>query len=189
MRRRLLRILAATGLGALLTTAAPLAATETILLEINGSNQGSIQGENRSTNGTPDMIECFDYHHLIHVPITQGQVGGNPVHEPIVCTKRVDRASVNLYQALANNETLQPVTFHFYRDDPQNPGTIQEFQVITLTGALLVAIEPITHDVEDPANALLDDRERIRFIYQQITIQSPVDGGEVQIDTQAGGGA
>ena len=177
------------GLGALLTTAAPLAATETILLEIVSQQQGNIQGENRSTNGTPDMIECFDYHHLIHVPINQGQVAGSTVHEPIVCTKRVDRASVNLYQALATNEILQTVTFRFYRDDPANPGTTQDLQVITLTDALIVAIEPITHDVESPANAALDDRERVRFIYQEINIQSPIDGGEVQIDTQAGGGA
>ena len=70
MQRPLSRILAATGLGVLLTTAGALAATDTILLEINGT-QGNIQGENRSPNGSPDMIECFDYHHLIHVHVSR----------------------------------------------------------------------------------------------------------------------
>ena len=100
-----------------------------------------------------------------------------------------DTLLANLYTALATGELLQQVTFHFYRRDPQNPGTIQEFQTVTLTGARIVAIEPITHDVENPANASVDDRERVRFIYQQISIQSPIDGEEVVIDTMPGGGA
>lgn len=172
--RRTSRIGLLLGAGALsmLCTAAPARAADIVYLELTCATQGSIRG-NSVAPGREHKIEAYELHHLIR------EEPGNPrlIHEPLIFTKRVDRSSVNLYTAMSNTESCT-AHFRFYRPDPGGSGMVEQYRRITLANARIVAIEPITADVFDPASAQLPDRERIRMVYGSITIEYTSDETE-----------
>lgn len=150
-------------------------------LTLSGAGQGDITGDVIEA-GREGTILVSEIHHLMHIPVdpTTGQPSAALQHEPFVFTKQVDRATVNMYQALSNLESLT-ATFKYYRSDPQT-GQLQEYFSIQLTNALLIAIEPIKAEIQDPANTAFPDMERVRMTYQEILITH--ESESVQISTR-----
>ncbi len=162
----LLGAAAALGLGGQEARAAELA-----FLQLTGGVQGPILGDAAQVQQA-NRIEANEIHHLIR----RDPGNGRMVHEPFIFTKKVDRSTVNLFRAMDTNETLTAI-FRYYRQDP-GTGQSQQYYTITLTDAVIVAIEPIKGDVYDPVQALMWDRERVRMMYGRIRIEFPPDGGE-----------
>ena len=145
--------------------AAPAQAAQSSYLELTCGTQGSIYGSSAVTSlGRENKIEVHEVHHLVR----EDPATARRVHEPFIFTKSVDRSTVNLYRALATGEGCTAI-FRFYRPDPATGGEVQ-YRTITLGNVRITAIEPITADVQAPANINLPDRERVRMVYATITL-------------------
>ncbi len=151
-------------------------------LTLAGQVQGPIKGD-VTTPGREDTILVSEIHHLIHLPLdpASGQPTGSLQHEPFVFTKGVDRATVGMYTALSNGESLT-ATFRYYKPDPVG-GEIQYF-TIRLVNARIIAMEPIKAEIQDPANTVFPDMERVRMIYQEIQLTDESNEQAVTINAQ-----
>ena len=144
-------------------------------LTLTGEVQGAIRGSVTSA-GRVDTIEISEVHHLIHRPVSGGVVGAQ-THEPFIFTKRIDRSTVNLYRALNTGERLSAI-FRYYV--PDSVGAEIQNYTIELRGALIVAIEPIKADVLDAQTSARPDTERVRMVYQEITVRYQVEDNEAE---------
>jgi len=151
-------------------------------LTLEGQDQGPIPGE-VTTHGREETILVTEIHHLMHQPVdpNTGQIIGALKHEPFIFTKEVDRATVPLYIAVMNNESLN-ATFRYYEID--QTGHEVHYFTIQLINARVIAIEPIKPETQDPATASFRDMERVRMIYQQIEISNETYSQQVNVDTQ-----
>jgi len=144
-------------------------------LTLTGEVQGAIRGS-VTLAGRLDTIEISEVHHLIHRPVIGGIVGAQ-THEPFIFTKRIDRSTVNLYRALNTGERLAAI-FRYYAFD--SAGAEIQHYTIELRGALIVAIEPIKADVLDTQISARPDTERVRMVYQEITVRYQVEDNEAE---------
>ena len=144
-------------------------------LTLTGEVQGAIRGS-VTLAGRVDTIEISEVHHLIHRPVSGGVVGAQ-THEPFIFTKRIDRSTVNLYRALNTGERLSAI-FRYYVSDSVG-AEIQNY-TIELRGALIVAIEPIKADILDAQTIGRPDTERVRMVYQEITVRYQVEDNEAE---------
>jgi len=169
LRGRLLPILLVTAVAALL---APEGfAAQIIYLAAQGATQGNIPGDS-TAKGHEGSIEVYEVHHLIL------NEAGKKKHEPVVFTKRVDRASPPLYRALDTGEPLT-LEFRYFRLASDGSGAEEHFYTIRLTGARLTAIEPVTRNVFEAQNQQLPNMERLRVVYQQMEITYQITGASV----------
>jgi type VI secretion system secreted protein Hcp len=90
--------------------------------------------------------------------------------------KKLDRATVNLWRAMDTNEMLVDVKFHFWR--PDGMGGEEQYYQVELTGARIVAIEPLSPRLDVPETQNIDFTERIRMSYETMTV-TWTDGGIV----------
>ena len=146
-------------------------------LTLTGEVQGAIRGSVTIASRL-DTIEIIEVHHLIHRPVIGGIVGAQ-THEPFIFTKRIDRSTVNLYRALNTGERLTAI-FRYYEPDPSGTGAEIQHYTIELRGALIVAIEPIKADNLDAQNLARPDTERVRMVYQEITVRYQVEDNEAE---------
>jgi type VI secretion system secreted protein Hcp len=144
-------------------------------LTLTGEVQGAIRGS-VTLAGRLDTIEISEVHHLIHRPVSGGIVGAQ-THEPFIFTKRIDRSTVNLYRALNTGERLTAI-FRYYAVD--SVGAEIQHYTIELRGALIVAIEPIKADNLDAQTSARPDTERVRMVYQEITVRYQVEDNEAE---------
>ena len=144
-------------------------------LTLTGEVQGAIRGSVTIASRL-DTIEIIEVHHLIHRPVSGGVVGAQ-THEPFIFTKRIDRSTVNLYRALNTGERLTAI-FRYYV--PDSVGSEIQHYTIELRGALIVAIEPIKADTLDAQTSARPDAERVRMVYQEITIRYTVEDNEAE---------
>jgi type VI secretion system secreted protein Hcp len=183
MNRRLRQgvVLVAVGVAVIISTT-PVGAALNTYLFLEGQNQGAIPGEVTQA-GREDSILVTEVHHLIHLPVDPdtGQIIGSLRHQPFIFTKGVDRSSVPMYAALANNEILT-ADFRYYR--PGGGGQEVQYFTIVLINARIIAIEPIKPETQDAITAALPDMERVRMVYQQIEIHNELFGQQVTIDNQ-----
>ena len=98
------------------------------------------------------------------------------VHRPIRITKRIDRCSPLLMQALANDENVD-ATIRFYRPDPSGTGAEQQYYTIAITSARIVGISMLSPDTTNPATATLPVSEVVSFTYGEITWTYEPTGG------------
>lgn len=162
-----------------------------IYVWIKGSKQGVIGGHG-SWSGEDDqkgrenssLVQEFGSNVLIPTDPQTGQASGRRRHEPIVFTKRIDKASPKLLQALATGETLTEVRFEFYRVDPM--GGQQKYYTIKLEQAVLVDIKQWFPITADHTRANYSHLETVSLTFRKI-IWTWVDGGiESQDDWQTG---
>ena len=115
-------------------------------LLIMGSSQGQIKGDSTiASMGREDTIEAHKFEHMVYIPravLSSGNVAGSRVHDPITITKRIDRSTPCLYQALCNNESLD-VTIRFYRPGLGGAGVEEQFFTIRLRDARIVSIKSL----------------------------------------------
>jgi type VI secretion system Hcp family effector len=145
------------------------AALDTYLIA-SGAKQGAIPGD-VTAKGFENSIEVNEAHHLI-----QNSSGVSTTHEPFIFTKQVDRASTKLFRAL---DTVESLSMEFKFTRPSASGTVEIYYNIRLTNARIVAIEPITPSNLDPASVSLPSQERVRVVYDQISIRYMPTGDEV----------
>jgi len=135
-------------------TVAPVStavAQQHLVVHVEGSVQGTIEGDSTFAQAL-NAIDAFEYHHRIT------DLGGQK-HGEVIFTKGADRATVNLWTAFDDAETL---TVRFEHWDPIQGGTGKTLEV-ELQGATVFAIEPIFSPGALP-------RERLRLRYDTMTV-------------------
>lgn len=140
-----------------------------VYLSIRGTSQGEIRGDSTVTShGREGKIEAFDFEHTVSVPIeTSGMATGSRSHSPIKITKRIDRSSPLLHQALCNNEELE-VTIKFYRPNPDGDGTEEQFYTIQLRQARISSIKTISPNTVIDVTASQPAWEEVSFVFGTI---------------------
>jgi type VI secretion system Hcp family effector len=111
---------------------------------INGQTQGTIQGE-----GPDGTIIVYDLIHKLNQSYNSdnGLPSGKRVHNPLLITKAIDKSSPQLFQAFCQNETLA-ITINWYRLDPSDSKTWQQYYTMTLQDAKIVVMKE--WDVSSP---------------------------------------
>ena len=99
------------------------------LISAGCSTQASI-GNRCQSDHTDEVMVLAMEHQLINVDNTQ-----SALHQPVVITKLVDKATPLLAQALDSGERLS-CDFHFYRTSPA--GHLERYFTIKLGGAVVV---------------------------------------------------
>jgi type VI secretion system secreted protein Hcp len=146
-----------------------------VIVHIEGRIQGPIEGPN-TVEGREGSISVLAFGHAVSVPRdpTSGQASGRRVHHPITFTKSFDKATPELYQALATGESLIRVEFKFFRVD--GTGAPEHYFTILLEDALIVGISSAgTIDSEQPS-------EMVTVIYSKITWTQETSGVETSDD-------
>lgn len=127
-----------------------------IHIEVTGQVQGAIRGS-CLVKGREGTIVAERISHSVISPrdAATGLPTGKRQHKPVVITKRIDRSTPLLYQALASNENLTDVTLRYYRTN--EIGEQVPYYRIQLINASLSGIQ------EGPR-----DQEEISLTYQRI---------------------
>jgi type VI secretion system Hcp family effector len=108
-------------------------------------------------------IECYAVNHEIYAGSS-----GRATHTPFKIIKRVDKASPNLYQALAQNQVVAGTIKHF-RTNAED-GSTELYFTIELVGARVSAIRHWSPNTLDPVGAAYPHMEEVSFTYQSIII-------------------
>jgi type VI secretion system secreted protein Hcp len=162
---------------ALLLSVGAYAQNNTMFVKIKGAKQGDFKGD-VFERGKEGLIKVVSYSHEIVSPrdAASGQATGKRQHKPMVIIKEVDKATPQLYAALANNEVLTDVTLTFYRPSMKAAGAggVQWF-TIKLTNASIAGMKS---RVDDKGQVL----EELSLVYQKI-IWTYTDGGVTHEDS------
>ncbi|MBI2394787.1 MAG: type VI secretion system tube protein Hcp [Deltaproteobacteria bacterium] len=97
--------------------------------------------------GRGEKIPGISFHYNVKSPrdVASGQATGKRAHGTIVLTKKAGLATPLLLEALRTNELLERVEFEFIQKTPAGEGRIR---TVTLIGATVGALEPVTGDPE-----------------------------------------
>lgn len=144
---------------ALLLVAMPASAALNAYMTVTGEAQGGILGDPTDA-GHAGEIEIHEMHHLFRAE------GAATAHEALILTTRMNLATPKLLTALDTNELLT-VTINYWRPDPATGSEVMYYQMV-LTGARLVASEPIMADNKNPDFAGYEIRTRLRLTYGSI---------------------
>ncbi len=137
----------------------PTSANAIIALEIQGDDQGHIEGEMTFIDER-DMIEIMSFASSVYMqydPAT-GRPSGRVSHAPIIITKNFDRASVPMTQALLTAENLSDVRIRFW----QSSQTPIHYYTISLRNAALVSVDQAGSEIDRPY-------ETWGLVFEQIT--------------------
>lgn len=128
------------------------------------------------------LVQAFE--HKIYIPrdIQSGQPSGVRVHQPLMVTKIFDKCSPLLYQALVTGESLT-VELEWYRTSSE--GTQEHYFTQSLEGAVIVDIEAMMPNCQDPANGHFTHLEKISLSYSTIRWEHVVCGIEGGDDWRA----
>jgi type VI secretion system secreted protein Hcp len=140
-----------------------------IHLWVRGTTQGEIRGDSTITSMNREgTIEAFDLEHMVQVPCeASGMATGRRSHTPIKITKRIDRSSPLLQQALSTNEELG-VTIKFYRPNPAGDGTTEHFYTIRLRHCRIASIKTILPNTLNESTASAPAMEEVSFVFGEI---------------------
>lgn len=136
-----------------------LFAAEDAYMSVEGAVQGVIAGDVTQA-GREDTFAINEVHHLIHHNASATQ------HEPLIVMTDLSKGAPLLLQALDTQESLT-VAIDFWR--VARSGQMVMFYRMELTGARLVAAEPMMFDNQTVDGRSLPERIRLRFDYDQIT--------------------
>jgi type VI secretion system secreted protein Hcp len=147
-------------------------------LAVNGVRQGVIKGDN-TTKGQEDTIVVLALGADMNVPFSASGGGGGAtgklVPGPITITKNVDRATPQLFQAMATGEILKDVYIRFYRTGTD--GATSTYFTIKLRNALIVEIK-----TEGNAQVSGGVKESVSFIWQTMELTDVGTGATTVID-------
>jgi type VI secretion system secreted protein Hcp len=153
-------------------------------LSIEGTTQGPItQGAftaesvgNIYQEGHEDevLVEAFEHNITLPRDPQSGQPSGQRVHRPVIITKVFDKSSPLLYNALTSGEVLTTVAIKWYRTSME--GKQEHYFTTTLTDALIVDIEAVMPNCQDPGLSHFTHLEKISFAYRAIEWTHEVAG-------------
>jgi type VI secretion system secreted protein Hcp len=145
-----------------------MAETVHLYLKANGQD---IQGESSQTSlGRENSIECVQFKDSVRTARELGSRAavGRRVHEPIEIVKRVDKGTPLIAKALCRNERID-AEFKFFRPNPAGDGTTEQFFTVKIENGRIDAIERISPNAIDPAEAKTPPLEVVRIVYHTIT--------------------
>ena len=162
-------------------------------IAITGEKQGNITAGcntsdsmgNKYQQDHSDESTVIAFDHKIKVPRDpqSGQPTGQRVHQPLVITKRFDKASPLLYQALCTGERLSEVEIKFFRTSMT--GEMEHYFTYKLTDALLVDVDGIMALTTDTNLDYRDHEERWYMTYRKIEWTHEVAGTSGSDDWRA----
>ncbi|MEY4546938.1 MAG: hypothetical protein RL685_3133 [Pseudomonadota bacterium] len=157
-------------------TTASSALAETVFMTARGTRAGDIQG-GVTQRGREGSMQCTTFDSAIGVPRDAATGAGSARRqiEPIRCTKRIDRASPVLLNALLGNEVLTNVTFRFTQRSPT--GIEAVVYSVVLTNATVASVRQFL-DADGLA------QEELSFAYQQGTVTFEQGGVTAEIRRQ-----
>jgi type VI secretion system secreted protein Hcp len=156
---------------------------ENIHLTLTSHVQGVIEGDSTLTSlGRANTIEIVSFTHALRGRFerSSGLASGRRYYEPISFTKRLDKSTPKLREALTRNETLSG-RFEWFRPNPSGDGSTQQFLTITFSGARLTAVVMRLADTLIPATAGLPPLEDVSMVFNTIEWQW-IPGGIVAQD-------
>lgn len=155
-------------------------------MRIEGSTQGLItQGANSQesigNHAVEDHLdECriLEIKHNVFKPADphSGQPTGQRVHEPIVLTKLMDKATPLLYNALAQGETLNKVEIRLFRTSPV--GALEHYSTWLLESAIVVGMRAWMPNVLEKRYEQYGQIEDVSLSYASITWTHETAGTE-----------
>lgn len=158
---------------------------QTVHLWIRGESVGEIQGDSTITSMNREgTIEAFQFESSVRIPIEagSGSAVGERSYSPITITKRIDRSSPVLHQALCTNDPLE-VTIRFYRPNPAGDGTTEQFYTIQLRQARISSIKTVS------PNTLTDEGpafEEVSIVFGAINYTYEPAGVEFEDEWRVG---
>jgi type VI secretion system secreted protein Hcp len=144
-------------------------------ISIKGLKQGQFKGDQPDRIGRADWMMGTAFTQELSQPRDEhtGLPTGKRQWKPIQFTKQWGAASPQILQALATNETLNPVIFEFTRTTPD--GKEQVYQTITLTNATIVNVSR-TLGADEPQQIHGNEIEVVELTFQKITMQDTAGG-------------
>jgi type VI secretion system secreted protein Hcp len=135
-------------------------------MTVKGQQQGDIKGD-VTLKGKEGTIQVLAFSHQVISPrdAASGLPIGKRQHSPLIITKKIDKSTPLLMNALVNNENLPTLTLRFYR--PITSGAEQQYYTIKLTNAAVSSIKQ--YMVYSETTGLTGYHlEEVSFTYQKI---------------------
>lgn len=158
---------------------------QTVHLWIRGESVGEIRGDSTITSMNREgTIEAFKLESRVKIPIESGSGSavGERSYSPITITKRIDRSSPILHQALCTNDPLE-VTIRFYRPNPAGDGTTEQFYTIRLRQARISSIKTVSPNVLTEEGPPF---EEVSIVFGAINYTYEPDGVEYEDEWRVG---
>jgi type VI secretion system secreted protein Hcp len=144
-----------------------MAMTVHLTLKANGED---IQGESTQMSlGREDTIECFTFDYGV-ASASEGFSGapsGVRNYLPIRITKRIDKSTPRIWQALCENHAIEG-TFKFFRPSPAGDGTTEEFYTVEIKEARVAGINFSSPNAMGGAGQSEPPTETIAFVYNNV---------------------
>ena len=113
------------------------------------------------------LIEAFNHEVIVPTDPQSGQPSGQRVHKPMIVTKIFDKSSPLIYNALASGEKLPEITLKWYRTSAA--GIQEHYFTTALTDAIIVKVQAIMPNCQDPNQSHFTHLEEVHFAYRAIT--------------------
>ena len=126
--------------------------------------KGSVDVQDREGS-----IEVVAQEHNLYIPTDNntGKLTGTRIHTPFLFTKEIDSSSPYLYKAVTTGQTLKSAEFKWYRIN--DAGQEVEYFNTTHENVKVVKVNPLMHDIKDPAYEKHNHLEQIELRYEKIT--------------------
>jgi type VI secretion system secreted protein Hcp len=113
-------------------------------IAVKGTKQGQFKGESTRATRKDKWMQVLAFQMGLHLPLdaATGQASGKRQYKPVTITKEWGAASPQGLAACASNESLSDVAVEFLKT--KQDGQEYVYQTVTLTDALLVAVERFT---------------------------------------------
>jgi len=114
-------------------------------------------------------IEVVAQEHNLYIPTNNntGKLTGTCIHTPFLFTREIDSSSPYLYKAVTTGQTLKSAEFKWYKIN--NSGQEVEYFNTKLENVKVVKVNPVMHDIKDPAYEKHNHLEQIELRYEKIT--------------------
>lgn len=135
------------------------------------SNGSDIPGDNtQSSLDRADTIEVLSLEQPMFVNFDRStyRPSSRRVYAPIKFSKRMDRATPLLRQALNHNETVSG-SFRWFRPNPAGDGTIEHFFTLAFSGGRITRCTLTLPDVMQVDTASLPPLETVELVFETVT--------------------
>jgi type VI secretion system secreted protein Hcp len=128
---------------------------------------GEIKGSVQIT-GREGSCEVMEFHHDLHIPtdVHTGGLTGVRMHSPISLIKAYDAASVYLYKACCEGQTLSEVAIKWYMID--DSGAEQVYFTPTLKGVKVAGMKAHMPNTKDLSKERYTHMEEVLLVYSSI---------------------
>jgi type VI secretion system secreted protein Hcp len=135
------------------------------------ANGDDIEGDNLNTSlERQNTIEVLKFEQSMFVNIDRASLrpSGRRVYAPVKFSKRLDRSTVLLRQALNQNQVIAG-NFRWFRPNPAGDGTTQHFFTLAFTGGRITRCELQLPDVLQAESSTLPPMELVELMFDGVT--------------------